>query len=65
MFKTVNGYCPHLKSDSSIDINYSYIPILNSTEENYKATSFECVHAENCSSNKKCPIFINNCTNVL
>lgn len=65
MRKTVSGYCPYIKTNSSIDINYTYVPILNSTEENYKASSFECEFLENCPSNNKCPIFMNNCTIVV
>ena len=62
MDRTINDYCPYLKRETSIRIHYSYIPILNSTKENYKAFDFKCEHFESCPLNNKCPIYYNNIT---
>ena len=48
MVKQVTGYCPYIKEDLTISVNYTYVPILGSLKDNYKRGSFTCPYYDEC-----------------
>lgn len=61
IFKNVDGFCPAINSETSIEIEYSEVPILGSTSEHYKAVSIDCDYSEQCTE-RYCPIMRENLT---
>lgn len=55
IFKDVTGFCPTLKEDNTIEIEYHNVPILGSPREHYRAVSLDCDYSDNCSVDY-CPI---------
>lgn len=55
VFKNVTGFCPTMKGEANIEIEYSEVPILGSLREQYKAVGLDCDYSDKCSE-VYCPI---------
>ncbi len=58
MQNTYTGECPHIKGQFSINVNYTYVPILGTLSRNYKKGSFNCLHIDECQNANNCPIYL-------
>ena len=61
IFENATGFCPVIKNEVTVEIEYSEVPILGSTSEHYKAISVDCDYSEQCSE-RLCPIMRENLT---
>ncbi len=58
MIETVTGYCPTLKCEYSIDVNYSHI-----ADDRYLKAGADCEHfsdilGSGCPIQKECPLYL-------
>lgn len=51
----VSGYCPIKDCDIEIDVKYISIPVLGSTQEQYKKILDYCQYSQSCPE-RLCPI---------
>lgn len=57
MLNTYTGDCPYIGDTYSIDVNYTYVPILGTLSKNYKKGSFYCTLSDKCPNANNCPIY--------
>lgn len=57
MQKKFTGECPYTKGSHTINVNYTYIPILGTLTKNYKKGSFNCTFSDECTYQDDCPIY--------
>ena len=57
MLNTYTGNCTYLQATNSIDVNYTYVPILGTLSKNYKKGPFDCSHIDECPNADNCPIY--------
>lgn len=55
IFRNVTGFCPTIKDDTTIELEYCEVPILGSSREHYRAVGLDCDCSDNCSEDY-CPI---------
>lgn len=53
------GECPYTKDTHSINIHYTYVPILGVLSSNYKKGTFDCTLSDECPNSDECPIYQN------
>ena len=52
----MNGWCPFLKNNISIDVTYKKIAPLGNPHEYAVVTAIDCPYIEECSDPLKCPV---------
>ncbi len=60
--KTYTEYCPFIDDERTISLHYIFVPILNSSFDNYRATSFKCSDYFKCNIEGECPIYSSHLT---
>lgn len=57
--KTVptKGYCTHLSSNTTIDVDYRQITMVGDPHKYATATNFYCEYSNECPNPEECPIF--------
>lgn len=57
MQKICTGECPYIKDNHTININYTYVPMLGTLRKNYKKGSFNCSFFDECPYQNDCPVY--------
>lgn len=52
----VKGYCPHLKTQNSIEVTRMEVPMCGTTKKKYKTVQFDCSYSNECTLDFECPL---------
>lgn len=56
LYKDIVGYCPHLKKENKIRVEYADISVCGTDKKTYKYAGFECSCPEGCKLDSECPL---------